>query len=95
VPLDCEWVVPAPQDGQDQDPTKVNVNFTTGGIESTLGNVPGEADCASHLNGWYYDDPANPTKIIACPDTCTAVTTATDARIDILVGCDTYIAPPA
>jgi len=95
VPLDCEWVMPAPQDGQEQDPGKVNVKFTTAGVQSTLGIVPTQADCASHQNGWYYDDPTNPTKIVACPDTCTTITTATDARIDILVGCDTYIAPPA
>jgi Mg-chelatase subunit ChlD len=44
VPVACTWVMPAPQAGQDQDPSKVNVKFTTAGIESTLGMVPTEQD---------------------------------------------------
>jgi hypothetical protein len=95
VPLECEWVMPAPGNGQQQDPNQVNVNFTTGGVAQPLGMVPGEADCATHQNGWYYDDPAAPTKLIACPDACDTIKAATDARIDIIVGCETTIAPPA
>jgi Mg-chelatase subunit ChlD len=95
VPLDCEWVMPAAADGQKQDPTQVNVNFTTGGVQQSLGMVVDEADCAAHQNGWYYDSPTDPTKLIACPDACDAIKTATDARIDIIVGCETTIAPPA
>ena len=59
-----------------------------------LGVVPTQADCANFQNGWYYDDPVKPTKIIACPSTCDAIKAATDGKIDILVGCDTYVAPP-
>lgn len=94
VPLECEWVMPAPQEGQEQDPQKVNVRFTSGGTQQSLGMVPDQAACATHQNGWYYDQPTDPTKIIACPDACDAIKAATDARIDILVGCQTTIAPP-
>jgi hypothetical protein len=94
VPLDCEWVMPAPSGTQEQDPSKVNVNFVTNGALTQLGRVGSDADCANFQNGWYYDDPAVPTKIIACPSTCDTIKTATDGKIDILVGCDTYIAPP-
>ncbi len=94
IPLDCEWVMPAPSGSRDQDPTKVNVNFLTGGALTQLGRVPSKEECANFQNGWFYDDPANPTKIIACPNTCDAIKASTDGKIDILVGCDTYIAPP-
>jgi hypothetical protein len=95
VPLECEWVVPEAQEGQRPDPNEVNVNFTSGGVPTSLGMVPSEADCATHQNAWYYDDPTNPTKIIACPDVCNTVKAAADGRVDILVGCETIIAPPA
>jgi hypothetical protein len=94
IPLDCEWVMPAPMGNKDQDPEKVNVNFLSGGALTKLGKVGSQADCASFQNGWYYDDPAAPTKIIACPTTCDSIKASTDGKIDILVGCDTYIAPP-
>jgi hypothetical protein len=94
VPLDCEWVMPAPMGSQEQDPNKVNVNFLNGGALTKLGKVGSQADCANFENGWYYDDPAAPTKIIACPTTCDSIKAATEGKIDILVGCDTFIAPP-
>ena len=65
-----------------------------GAVATQLGMVPSAAECANFQNGWYYDDPVKPTKIIACPTTCDAIKAATDAKIDILVGCETIIAPP-
>jgi hypothetical protein len=94
VPLDCEWVMPAPMGDKEQDPNKVNVNFLSGGALTQLGKVGSQADCTNFQNGWYYDDPAAPTKIIACPSTCDSIKASTDGKIDILVGCDTYVAPP-
>jgi hypothetical protein len=94
IPLDCEWVMPPPVGNKDQDPAKVNVQLTNGGNPTQLGVVPSAADCANFQNGWYYDDPVRPTKIIACPSTCDTIKAATDGKIDIFVGCDTYVAPP-
>jgi hypothetical protein len=93
VPLDCEWVMPAPMGTREQDPEKVNVNFLSGGALTKLGKVGTQADCANLQNAWYYDDPVKPTKLIACPATCNAIKASTDGKIDILVGCDS-IPPP-
>jgi hypothetical protein len=93
VPLDCEWVMPAPMGSRDQDPEKVNVNFLTGGALTKLGKVGSKADCADLQNAWHYDDPVKPTKLIACPATCDSIKASTDGKIDILVGCDS-IPPP-
>ena len=41
-PVDCEWVIPPPPEGETFDPNKVNVSYTTGSGELVaLFNVPG------------------------------------------------------
>ena len=54
-----------------------------------LGNVASQSDCSAAHDGWYYDDPANPTRIVVCPDTCATLQSASDARVDVLLGCAT------
>jgi len=49
--------------------------------------VGSAAECTNATDAWYYDDPANPTRILACPQVCDQVKT-TDAQIDIVVGCE-------
>jgi hypothetical protein len=87
VPLDCEWEFPADENG---DPAKVNVNFkeSASNVATELVQVPAAADCERTQNGWYYDDPATPTKLVACDDVCNVVK-VTPGTIDILVGCET------
>ena len=88
TPLPCEWAIPATPEGQTFDREKVNVQLrapSTG--DTVLGKVEQEAQCAR--NGWYYDDPATPTRIIACPETCELITTTAEATVDILLGCRT------
>ena len=49
-----------------------------------------QADCASAENGWYYDNEAQPTKILACPQTCSGVQAGgAAARVEVLFGCKT------
>ncbi|EYF01108.1 VWA domain-containing protein [Chondromyces apiculatus] len=92
--ISCEYAIPANPDGA-FDPTKVNVEFTSGGgTTQTIGNVSGASTCTSQVGGWYYDDPQNPTKINLCPGTCTAVQGDTNGRVDVLFGCDTIPAVP-
>jgi len=50
-----------------------------------IGRVSGANDCAN--GGFYYDNPTNPTQIILCPSTCTAVKGMTNPKIDVLLGC--------
>jgi hypothetical protein len=88
--LACQWLIPKPEPGKTFDKGLVNVNFSSdGGTGHRLGNVPTKADCAAAGDGWYYDDPTTPTQIITCPNTCTSLKAATNAEVQILVGCVT------
>jgi hypothetical protein len=96
--LACEYLVPAPPEGETLDYFKVNVEHTpTGaGMPVTILYVSDAAGCDAMTGGWYYDaDPAKggaPTKILMCPATCTLFDQG--GQIDIRIGCKTEIAPP-
>jgi hypothetical protein len=93
--LSCEWALPAPPDGKDLDPKKVNVEFIDGGGASTVfGKVLSAADC-SKVSGdaWYYDSETKPTKVLVCPQTCTKIQGQLNAEMVIHFGCKTEIAP--
>jgi Mg-chelatase subunit ChlD len=87
--LSCELDIPTPTMGE-FNPLLVNVEYTPGGstVGQTIGNVANEAACGSN-GGWYYDDPANPTKILLCPSTCTTAQADADGKISVVLGCDT------
>lgn len=85
--LACEYAMPESQPGQPPvDPKKVNVTFITGaGAEQQFYKVDGPAQCVP--GGWYYDNEANPTKILLCPETCTMVQADPQGKIEIVLGC--------
>ncbi|MCU0661009.1 MAG: VWA domain-containing protein [Myxococcota bacterium] len=71
---------------------KVNVLFTVGSKTYTFKYVGDEAGCAkAPTAGWYYDDPALPTKILLCPKTCHRVQNNTGGQVKILLGCEPII----
>jgi hypothetical protein len=86
----CEWDIPPPPPGEDFDPMKVNVEFDDGmGGGFEIGYVESAAECANVIDGWYYDNAANPTLILACPQTCQKIQGVETATINISLGCDT------
>ncbi|HWB81863.1 MAG TPA: vWA domain-containing protein [Nannocystaceae bacterium] len=85
----CEFTIPPPPDGEEFDPGEVNVEFNDGVGTLEIGYVEGLADCAGVTNGWYYDDPANPTTILLCPQTCETIQGFEMAQILIGFGCAT------
>lgn len=90
--IPCEYEIPAPPDGEELDFLRVNVRYRSGGGESTVFPYVGSddgADCST--TGWYYDDPANPTRIILCPNACTQVSGDSAGRVDVELGCQTFI----
>ena len=87
--LGCTYSIPSPGEGQKLDPAKVNVELTSGGVESTL---PYSQDC-SDASGWYYDDPTSPTQVILCASACTKAESSGSSSIQIVFGCDTVGAP--
>lgn len=87
TPLECEWEIPESED-RPFDKMLVNVALSSpSGGEVALGQVPGDDDCAAR--GWHYDDFDAPTRIIACEETCELIQTTPQAKIDILLGCET------
>jgi hypothetical protein len=85
--LDCEFAIPAPQPGLVNDYSAVNVTFTDQTSE-VLKFVGDESGCAkAAANGWYYDNPQNPTKVVLCEQTCERVRNGTSGEVDVVFGC--------
>jgi hypothetical protein len=88
TPLDCEFALPEPSGERPVAFDKVNVQLAATGQDAIpLGKVSSAAECA--MNGWYYDDPAAPTRVIACEQTCGLIQGSMGAKVDILLGCPT------
>ncbi|MCA9599891.1 MAG: VWA domain-containing protein [Myxococcales bacterium] len=84
--LACEYSMPKGDPGQPVDPTKVNITYTPGaGGSQQFYKVSGASACVP--GGWYYDNDANPTKIILCPATCDQVQQDPNGGIQIVLGC--------
>ncbi|MBM4363437.1 MAG: hypothetical protein FJ104_12205 [Deltaproteobacteria bacterium] len=54
-----------------------------------IGAVAAAAACSNVDDGWHYDDPIAPTKVLVCPQTCERVQAATGSQIDVVFGCAT------
>lgn len=93
--LDCEWSIPTPPAGQQLDPGKVNVELidTTNGIQTKFYKVPDAGACDPVLGGWYYDDNVNPTRVIACPQSCTQIKAVAKGNVNVFFGCATETIP--
>lgn len=89
-PVDCEWQIPPAPTGQTFDPGLVNVQFTpTSGIVETIYAVGAATDCQAATGGWYYDNPASPSHVLACPSSCTKMQADQNAQVDVSFGCAT------
>lgn len=76
----CDYKMP--------DPTQVgfvNVAWQDGG--GPANSVLYDANCAAQ--GWHYDDPTKPTRIVLCPATCDAVNAGANPKLSIEIGCPT------
>lgn len=86
--LPCEYDIPTKVSGGEVDPDFVNVELTfADGMPQVL---PQDPACAGE--GWKYDDPAAPKKILFCDASCKAVKADYAAKVEILMGCKTEIA---
>lgn len=91
--LGCELELPRPTGDKEVDPSSLVVTYTPGNGSGSkpLTQVTDASKCGSDPDGWYYDNPARPTKIVFCPAACSGPGTDTGGKIDIAVGC---AAPP-
>jgi hypothetical protein len=84
--LSCEYLMPKSDAGV-IDPNEVKLIFEDGsGTKQELGRVAGAGACGPN-GGFYYDNATNPTKILLCPDTCTAAQNVSGAKVSIELGC--------
>jgi hypothetical protein len=92
--LNCEWVIPEPPDGQELDPTKVNVLYSDGENDTFMfGRVESADQCDQVEHAWYYDNPDEPTMILICPQTCDWIQGQIGSRIDVQFGCESIWEP--
>jgi hypothetical protein len=87
VTLSCEWALPDPVAGQTFSTELVQVTRTSAGNgEQQLSQVQSLAECAP--GSWYFDDPTDPQRILACPETCEGISDDTGGKIDVVFGCE-------
>ncbi len=84
--LACEYKIPPPPNGDTLDFGKVNVVFTP--TNKSPVTLPYSQDC-SDPNGWKYDDPKAPTKILLCSGLCNTVQSDKSGKIELVFGCKT------
>ena len=81
----CEFDLQKSDGGGTVDPGKVNVVYTDGsGVDHSFVQDP--------QNGWSYDDPKNPTKVILHGTDCDEVKGDPKGKIKIILGCTTQVA---
>jgi hypothetical protein len=85
--LSCEYTLPENDPtGHAIDPSNVEVKFIDSMlVETIFPHVLDLAACAGP--GWYYEDNANPSQILLCPDACTQVQGDSGGEVKIVVGC--------
>lgn len=90
--LGCEFEIPEPPGGEVLDPDEVNFSYTPKGMGTpkVLLRAKDLFDCVGDP-GWYYDNNAAPTKIILCPASCATVQSDSEAKVDVLFGCESQV----
>jgi hypothetical protein len=85
--ITCEWELPAAPMGKTFAGDLVAVERSAMGAAATpLTRVNSEADCTQ--GGWYFDSALNPSKILACPNTCMELQGQTGGQVDVTFGCE-------
>lgn len=71
------------------DPHQTNVSYTPGGgTAEQLVFVGSDSDCTkAPTNGWYFDNPTNPTEVILCAATCNVVKEDDLGQVSLVFGC--------
>jgi hypothetical protein len=73
------------------DPNKVDVSYTptATGVTEPVAKLNNLGDCQiNNSQGWYYDSPGAPTKILICPGTCSRFAAGS---VQLLSGCPPVI----
>jgi hypothetical protein len=93
--IKCELKIPAAPPGKVLDLNFVNLLYSdTRGQRTALYNTGDSSGCAASGGGWFYDDPANPQKILLCESTCNAARYDVGGELTYAIGCKTILPPP-
>jgi hypothetical protein len=84
--LACEYVIPAPPGNEPLEPGKVAVKHVGSAGENEIPHADSAEDCGAEP-GWFYDNPANPTKIALCPASCKEIGKEPGSKVSVLFGC--------
>jgi hypothetical protein len=89
--IGCDYTIPDSDAGK-IDYSKVVVRYTSGdaGTGVELQKVSDQSACGTS-GGFYYDNPATPTKITLCPASCDQVQADSEAKVEVLLGCAVVI----
>lgn len=88
--LSCSYEIPPPPPGESFDKDEVNIEFDDGqGGTLEIGRVDDPGLCGGVSDGWYYDNPDDPSVIVVCPQTCDKIQGFAQASIAIIFGCET------
>ncbi len=87
--VSCKFQIPVATTGT-ADPSQVNVGWTPeGGELEVLPGVGSSSGCQGG-DGWYYDNPTNPSRILLCPASCDLVEN-TKGVVEVVLGCETIV----
>jgi hypothetical protein len=86
--LGCLYSLPEPPPGKTIDPGLVNVALTVSGMKTTLSKRSNPADDCAKDGCWDYSG-AQQVQLLG--KACADVSAATDAKVDITVGCATIV----
>jgi hypothetical protein len=83
----CSYTLPADPGGGSIDPVLVAVAYgPVGGPDTSLPYATDAAGCET-IDGWYFDDPLQPTAITLCPDACAIVAAMAGTEVRVGYGC--------
>ena len=92
MPSRCDFAYPDWVDSAPGDPELVTLTYSgPSGDAVQVPRVSSAAECDPFLEGWYYDEPARPSRVIACGLTCETIESDPAPDIGFILGC----APPA
>ncbi|MBN1653162.1 MAG: hypothetical protein JXA30_05240 [Deltaproteobacteria bacterium] len=89
--VSCEYTIPEAPAGETFNRDMVNVIYSSSQKAPVLyPKIPDDKSCDDN-EGWRYDDPNSPSKVILCPAACTTVQNDMNAAIDVKFGCETQL----
>jgi hypothetical protein len=87
--LPCDFLLPTAS--TEVDINQVNLTYAPPGSPDAqrVYYAQDPSVCDPAQGGWYYDDPAAPTRIVLCPATCNVVSSQQGGRVSVVLGCPT------